>query len=284
MNQPHEQNGRMIKADGVEIYAENFGDPSHPALLLIMGAQASLVWWEEEFCGRLAAAGRYVIRYDNRNVGRSSAWEAGALGYTFEDMADDAIRVLDAYGIGSAHIAGMSMGGMLTQMIALRHPQRVLTISLIATSNFAAELPPPEERVNAFFEQAGDVDWSDDAAVTAITLQKWRVLHGERPFDEERVRHLAALEVRHARNIASINNHALITGVEPYLLRTAEIAVPTLVIHGTLDPVIPYVHGEHLVKTIPGARLLTLEGAGHELHTSDWDAIIAGIAEHTTGS
>lgn len=281
MNKPHVQNGRMIEADGVEIYSENFGEPSKPAILLIMGAQASMIWWEDEFCRRLAAAGLYVIRYDNRDVGRTSAWEPGQPGYTFEDMADDAIRVLDAYGIEKSHVVGMSMGGMITQIIALRYPHRVLTISLFATSNFAPELPPPDDRVNAFFARAGSVDWEDDAAITEFTVEKWRVLAGERPFEEDRVRQLASAEVRQSRSIASMNNHALIIGVEPYLLRTAEISAPALVIHGTLDPIIPYKHGGHLAKTIPGAHLLTLEGAGHELHSSDWDAIIDAIVTHT---
>lgn len=90
-------NQQLIKVNGINICADSFGKPDHPAILLIMGAQSSLIWWEEEFCQRLADAGRFIIRYDNRDVGRSTTYEPGQPGYTFEDMADDAIRVLDAY-------------------------------------------------------------------------------------------------------------------------------------------------------------------------------------------
>lgn len=134
-------NERLIKVNGIEICTDSFGIQGNPAILLIMGAQSSMIWWEEEFCRRLADTGRFVIRYDNRDVGRSTTYEPGQPGYTFEDMADDAVRVLDAYKIQQAHIVGLSMGGMLTQMIALRHPERVLTITLLSTSNFAPDLP-----------------------------------------------------------------------------------------------------------------------------------------------
>ncbi len=155
-------NELLIKSDGIEICSESFGERVHPAILLIMGAQSSLIWWEEEFCRRLADTGRFVVRYDNRDVGRSTTYEPGQPDYTFEDMADDAIRVLDAYKIEQAHIIGMSMGGMLTQMIALRHPDRVLTVTLLATSNFAPDLPPMEEKVMDYFSNMEAIDWTNE--------------------------------------------------------------------------------------------------------------------------
>lgn len=276
-------NERLIQVDGIHLCTESFGNPVNPAILLIMGAQSSMIWWEEEFCRRLADAGRFVIRYDNRDVGRSTTYEPGQPGYTFEDMADDAVRVLDAYEIGRAHIAGMSMGGMLTQMIALRHPERVLTITLLSTSNFAPHLPPMEERIMDFFSNMGGMDWSNEQSVVEFAIHRSRILAGSKHlFDEKKVRVLAEKEFARGSRIASMTNHALLTGGESYLVRTNEINVPSLVVHGTEDPIIPYEHGENLANEIPGAVLLTLEGTGHELHYDDWDLIIHSISKHTS--
>lgn len=275
---------QMVNRNGVELCTESFGNPADPAILLIMGAQASLVWWEEPFCQRLADAGRFVIRYDNRDVGRSTTFELGNPGYTFEDMADDAIHILDAYKIERAHIVGMSMGGIITQIIALRHPERVRTIGLLATSNFAPDLPPMEEKIVQFFSNVEELDWEKEQDVIDFSVAKWKVLVGSRhPLDEQRTYELATAEVKRSRKMANINNHALIPGSEPYLARTAEIAVPALVIHGTEDPIIPYPHGVALARTIPGAALVTLEGTGHELPQGDWDVIIGAILQHTQG-
>jgi len=275
---------RLIQIDGIELCAESFGQPADPAVLLVMGAQSSMVWWQEEFCRRLAEAGRFVIRYDNRDTGRSIVYEPGQPGYTFIDMADDAIRVLDAYGIGEAHFVGISMGGMLTQMAALRHPARVRSVTLLSSSNFAPDLPPMEQKVVDYFSNAGEIDWTDKEAVLAFNVGKWDVLAGSKnPFDDN-IRRLAEQEWDRARNPASMNNHGLVTGGFEYLSRTGEIAAPALVIHGTEDPIIPYAHGIRLAEAIPGAELLKLEGVGHELHPNDWDAILGAIVRHTSGN
>lgn len=276
-------NERIIEVDGIKLCADTFGKPEDPAILLIMGAQSSMIWWEEEFCQRLAEAGLFVIRYDNRDVGRSTTYEPGQPKYTFEDMADDAVRVLDAYEISRAHILGMSMGGMLTQMIALRHPERVMTITLLSTSNFASHLPPMEEQVMDFFSNMGDIDWTDESSVVQFTMDKSRILVGSKhPFNEKKMEVLARKEFARSNNVASMNNHALLAGGESYLTRTSEINVPALVIHGTEDPIIPFEHGQYLAKEIPGAVLLSLEGTGHELHFDDWDLIIESVVQLTT--
>ncbi|RAT97024.1 alpha/beta fold hydrolase [Brevibacillus sp. Leaf182] len=273
---------QILKVNGVEICAESFGKPTDPAILLIMGAQMSMLWWEEEFCQRIADAGRFVIRFDNRDVGRSTTYEVGQPGYTFEDMADDAVHVLDAFGVQQAHFVGMSMGGMLTQMIALRHPERVQTITLHATSNFAPGLPPIDEKLMEFFSKMGEINWEDEQEVLAAAVASSKVLIGSKhPFDEARVRELAQIDIARSNHYASRNNHAFVTASEPYLLRTAEIAVPALVIHGTEDLLIPFAHALHLANTIPGAVLLTLEGTGHELPHGDWDVVIEAILKHT---
>lgn len=125
---------KIVKVNGIDICSESFGDPSNPAILLIMGATCSMVYWDEEFCQRLADTGRYVIRYDNRDVGRSVVYEPGSSNYTVIDMANDAAGLLDAYNIEQANIVGMSLGGMIAQVLATRHPQKVLTLTLIASS------------------------------------------------------------------------------------------------------------------------------------------------------
>lgn len=276
-------NERIIKSDGIELCTDSFGEREKPAILLIMGAQSSMTWWEDGFCQRLADEGRFIIRYDNRDVGRSTTCEPGQPDYTFEDMADDAIRVLNAYKVEQAHIVGMSMGGMLTQMIALRHPERVLTITLLSTSNFAPQLPPMEEKVMEFFSNLEAVDWTNEQSVVRFAVDRSKILVGSKHlFDENKVRSLAKKEFTRSTNPASMTNHGLLSGGESYLVRTGEIGVPALIIHGTEDPIIPFAHGTNLANEIPGSTLLALKGTGHELHYDDWDIVIDSIIKHTS--
>ena len=127
-------NEQILKINNVEICTESFGNPNNPAVLLIMGAMSSLDWWDEDFCLRLAERERFVIRYDHRDLGRSTTYPPGTSNYTITDMADDAIGVLDAYSIEKAHIVGMSLGGMIGQILALRYPDRIDSLTLIASS------------------------------------------------------------------------------------------------------------------------------------------------------
>ena len=142
-------NEEILKINNVEICTESFGNPNNPAVLLIMGAMSSLDWWDEDFCLRLAERERFVIRYDHRDLGRSTTYPPGTSNYTITDMADDAIGVLDAYSIDKAHIVGMSLGGMIGQILALRYPDRIDSLTLIASSVFGTEaekLPPMDQR------------------------------------------------------------------------------------------------------------------------------------------
>jgi pimeloyl-ACP methyl ester carboxylesterase len=139
-----------------------------------------------------------------------------------------------------------------------------------------------DEKVMSYLINTGVIDWTNEQQVISFTVGKWRILSGSKyPFDEKRITRLATEEARRAINLASMNNHSLITGGESYLERTKEINVPALVIHGTEDPIIPYEHGVSLAKVIPDARILTLEGTGHELPYGDWDHIINAILNHT---
>lgn len=276
---------KIILFNDVHICTESFGDINNPTILLIMGAQASMIWWEEEFCNRLSNQGFHVIRYDNRDVGKSITYEYGHPEYTFEDLADDAIQILDAFKVDRAHIVGMSMGGIIAQIVALKHPSRVLTISLIMTSNFDSCLPRKDSKVTEALDELKIINWQNKDEVLEYFIKKSKVLIGSKHiFDEEKIRRLNKEEYDRATNLQSMENHGLIKGWGSYLSRTAEINTPTLVIHGTEDPIIPYEHGVHLSKIIPDAVLVTLYGSGHELHNNDWDAIINAISKHASGS
>lgn len=275
----------IIKTDSVEICAESFGNPKDPAILLIMGATASMVWWDEEFCQRLADSGRFVIRFDNRDVGRSTAYAPGQPVYDVLDMADDALRVLDYYNIKQANLAGMSLGGMIAQLVALRNPERALTITLISSSVWddRPDLPPIDKKILDYHSSGATVNWSDKHSVIEYMVNGWQLLKGSKhPFDKNRAYKLAENEANRARNLLSMFNHSLLKGGESFYGKEKEITVPTLVIHGTEDPVLPFKHAEALIKSIPGAKLLTLEGIGHEIPLPEWDKIISAIVTHTS--
>lgn len=274
----------IIQVDGIELCTESFGSPQHPAILLIMGAAASMVWWDVEFCRQLADKGRFVIRYDNRDVGRSTAYPLGAPAYGMEDMADDALRVLNHYKIDKAHFVGMSLGGMIAQLVALRNPERMLTMTLISSSvwDTGHDLPPIDKKVLDYHANGKLVNWSDEQSAVKYMAGGWKLLNGSKhPFDEKQATRLAETEYHRARSFLSMFNHALLKGGESYYGKASFISMPALVIHGTEDPVLPFPHGKALERAIPNARLIALEGRGHEIHHNDWDYIIESIAAHT---
>jgi pimeloyl-ACP methyl ester carboxylesterase len=253
-----------------------------------MGLVASMLWWEEGFCRMLADRGHFVIRYDHRDTGRSVTYEPGDPRYTSGDLVADAAGVLDAYEIPSAHVVGVSAGGGLAQLLALELPQRVLSLVLISTSPaipLGRGLPPPTEEFARFVSTTG-VDWSDTESAIDFLVGYSRVLGShQRPFDEEEMRDLVRRDVERARNLASRQNHDSIPEGPPPRDPLSSIAVPTLVIHGTADPMFPIEHGEALAEAISGARLLRLERAGHGVYREDWETIIKAICDHTaTGS
>jgi pimeloyl-ACP methyl ester carboxylesterase len=276
---------RMIETNGVELCTEEFGDPGDPPVLLVMGVGASMLWWEEGFCTLLAAGGRFVIRYDHRDTGRSATSEPGQPEYTNADLVADAVVVLDAYELAAAHVVGVSAGGALAQLLALRFPDRVLSLVLISTSpatRAARNLPSSTQRFSDFLGSA-EVDWSDEASVIEYLVGYERMLAGgERSFDEAAWRELVGRDVERARDIAASQNHGLISEGDVPFEPISSIAVPTLVIHGTADPMFPLGHGQALAEEIPGATLLTLEGAGHGVERADWDTIVRAILEHTS--
>ncbi|MFF4253642.1 alpha/beta fold hydrolase [Streptomyces sp. NPDC001663] len=277
---------RMIEADGIELCTESFGDPSDPPVLLIMGTGASMLWWEEGFCRMLAGGGRFVIRYDHRDTGRSVTYEPGRPGYTASDLVGDAARVLDAHEIPAAHVVGVSAGGAFAQLLALNYADRVLSLVLISTSSAVPgdrELPGPTEEFMRFVSSV-QVDWSEAESVIDYLVAYARMLSGgRRPFDETAARSLVRRDVERAHDFAAARNHDVLPDGEGSQPPLSSIAVPTLVIHGTADPMFPLGHGEALAEQIPAGRLLALQDAGHGVERADWATIVPAILEHTAG-
>ncbi|MFF0862100.1 alpha/beta fold hydrolase [Nonomuraea sp. NPDC003560] len=289
-NQVHPE--QLLDVNGIKLCVQTFGDPAAPALLLIGGAEASMDWWDDEFCERLAAGGRHVIRYDTRDTGRSTTFPPGAPPYGNDALLDDAVGLLDELGIAAAHIVGVSMGGGIAQHLAVRHPGRVASLTLIATSpggpggSDRHDLPPMSAELAKRFAEGGDQtpDWSDREAVIAYYTDGERTFAGAIPVDEERMRSIAGRVWDRSPSPASAQNHWQLDGGEPVRGRLGEIAAPTLVLHGTADPLLPYGHGEALAREIPGARLVPLKGMGHQMPPPElWDVAIAEILSVSGG-
>jgi pimeloyl-ACP methyl ester carboxylesterase len=275
---------QIVQANGVQLCAQSFGDPADPAILLIMGSSAPMDWWEDEFCEQLASGHRFVIRYDQRDTGRAVSYPAGAPPYTMRDLAADAVGVLDAYEVTRAQVVGMSMGGAVAQLMALDHPARVTSLVLIATSGAEPgpadpDLPGMSQETGARFAAAEAPDWSDRAAVIDYLTHLARVSASPaRPFEDAQFRELAGRVFDRTTDMAaSMTNHHAMKGTERWRERLADLDVPTLVVHGTDDPVVPYGNGVALSRDIPGAKLLTLEQTGHELPRATWDAVVPAL-------
>ena len=275
---------RVIEVSGVELCTEPFGEETDPPILLVAGIGSSMLWWEEGFCRELADGRRFVIRYDHRDTGRSVTYEVGHPGYTGADLTADAGGVLDAYGIEAAHVVGVSAGGGIVQELAVLSPDRVRSLVLISTSPALAverELPRPTEEFGRFLSTA-EVDWSEPASAIEYLVGYSRMLAGEqRAFDEAATRDLVRREIERARDFPAVQNHDLVAGEGSVHEPLSAITAPTLVIHGSADPMFPLGHGKALAGEIPDARLLTLEGAGHGVYRDDWETIVPAIVEHS---
>jgi pimeloyl-ACP methyl ester carboxylesterase len=282
----------MIPVGDAELCVDTYGERGDPAVLLMGGATSSMDWWEPEFCERIAAARRFVIRFDNRDTGQSTTSPVGEPSYTGADLSADPLRILDALEIARAHLVGVSMGAGISQGIAVEHPDRVLSLTLIATTAAfdradKTPLPPPEPRIAATFEQDDDLDWDDTDAVVDQMVDVHRVYAGSLGIDEDGVRAISRAVVDRTRDVkASVTNHWVVVGGgegDPHTM--AEIQAPTLVLHGTDDPFFPIAHGQALADEITGGRLVPLEGMGHEVPPRAlWDVVVPAIVEHTASA
>jgi pimeloyl-ACP methyl ester carboxylesterase len=278
-------------ANGIEIVYETIGDPSDPPLLLVMGLGMQLIHWDRELCERLAARGFYVIRYDNRDSGLSTKIDAPApdvrramvglhvdAPYLLLDMANDAFGLLDHLGIQAAHVVGASMGGMIAQTMAIERPERVLSLTSIMSTTGERRVGRPKLRVwTVLLRQAPH----DRQGFIDHFVRVFRMI-GSRgyPLDEDRVRELAAATYDRdhdragtVRQLAAI----LSSGDRTSALRSLD--VPTTVIHGRDDPLVPFRGGKATARAIPGARLIEIPGMGHDLPEQVWPTVIDAVAE-----
>jgi pimeloyl-ACP methyl ester carboxylesterase len=246
--------------------------------------------WREEFCERLAAGGRYVVRYDSRDAGRSTTYEPGAPQYEAPDAIADIVALIDELGIAPVHLFGLSGGAADAQLVALEYPDRVASLTLMASTpgepGESPELPQPTPEIAAAFsEQAALPDWADRDQVVRYLIEAERPYAGSGGFDEEAMRELAERVAERTHNVASmVTNPFMVGGGEPWRNRLGEIGAPTLVIHGTDDLLFPLPHGEALAREIPGAELLVLDGVGHEYPPPrTWDEVVPAVLRHTAG-
>lgn len=285
-------------ANRIEIAYETFGDPADPALLLVMGFGAQMINWEDDFCTMFADRGRFVIRFDNRDVGLSThldgvavdlgailAAAAGkgempAVPYTMTDMAQDGLGLLDHLGIERAHVLGASMGGMIAQQLAIMAPERVITLTSVMSTTGergyfksapaatqALLTPPPTER----------------EAFVAFSAERGAIFSSARYYDRDRAARLAAAAFDRSfypegagRQLAAMQA----SGHRADGLRTLQ--VPTLVIHGRADPLIQPLGGERTAELVPGANLLVLHDMAHDLPAPLWPLLVDAVISHTT--
>jgi pimeloyl-ACP methyl ester carboxylesterase len=278
----------------VTLCVETFGSPADAALLLTAGTSNPMDASDARYCRRLAEGGRFVIRYDNRDTGESTSYPPGRPGYGFDDLVQDAIAILDHLEVDTVHPVGGSMGGAVARAIALRQPARVRSLTLVSSTPRGPgdprdpDLPGPTPQLLDFFNtQRPEPDWSDrDAYVDNYVL--WdRQFTGQRYFDEAESRAYAGRVYDRTVDIhaASVNHGSADPGSTPIRARHGEITVPVLVIHGTEDPVLPFRHAEVLVEELPNARLMPLEGVGHQLlPESLWPAVVSAILTHTAAA
>ncbi len=287
-----------VRANGIRIEYDTFGKPGDEPLLLVMGLGGQMILWHEEFCGRLAESGHYVIRFDNRDVGLSTKLdEAGIpdifgilqavasggpvrVPYTLDDMADDAAGLLDALGIDRAHVCGASMGGMIAQTIAIRHPDRVRSLVSIMSTTGHRDLPQAKPEVFSLLVTPSP---ADRAGFVDHSVVLWRAIGSPGfPFDEEMIRERSARTYDRcfhpagsARQLAAILAH----GSRREALRG--VKVPALVIHGADDPLVPVEGGKDTAAAIPGAELMIVEGMGHDNPRPIWPRVVGAITDLT---
>jgi pimeloyl-ACP methyl ester carboxylesterase len=277
---------RTISTNGAELSTEAFGDPAHVPILLIMGGMASMLWWSEEFCRKLAGHHRRVIRFDQRDTGHSTKYPPGKAPYTLDDFVNDAIGVLDGYDIARAHIVGMSLGGMIGQRAAAGYPARVLSLTVVSSTPVVADIAGLPGSDKAWFEHQATtsetVDWSNRTQVVDFVVDDARLIASTvHPFDEAQTRAFVERDYDRSGGYLSATNHGALMQEVSKPGGSRELRAPLLVIHGTTDPVFPIEHGIALANSVPGARLVRIDGGGHELHPADWDTIIGAVVAHT---
>jgi pimeloyl-ACP methyl ester carboxylesterase len=275
----------------VELCYERFGDPSDPAVLLVMGLGTQMIAWHEDFCEMLVQRGFHVIRFDNRDCGRSTRFDSvrpptiielmrrrpRRPAYALDDMADDAAGLLGRLGIEAGHVVGASMGGMIAQVLAARRPERVRSLVSIMASIGSRWSGQPALRAYPMFLRPLP---RDREAYVEATVRLFRVI-GSPGFsrDEEALRDMLGRSYDRGISSAATGRQMaaiLASGKRAAALR--RITAPTLVIHGTADRLVSVSGGRATARAIPGARLMLIKGMGHDLPRGAWPRIVDGIA------
>ncbi len=285
----------FAKVGGLQICYQTFGRPSDPPLLLIMGLGAQMIVWEDDFCEALAARGFWVIRFDNRDIGKSTQidWtppadlgkavaalkpgEKLAAPYHLRDMAGDVVGLMDFLEIASAHIVGQSMGGMIAQEMAVHWPARVRTLTSIMSTTGDPSLPPPSPEAMKVI--ISPPPRTPEEYIEA-NVNAWRVFRGPAsPEDEKRDRPRAVRAAARGFHPEGRQRQLLAVYASGDQKKTlASVTAPTLVIHGADDPLIPLAAGEDVAASIPGARLVVLPRMGHSLPVAVWPRVTDEIA------
>jgi pimeloyl-ACP methyl ester carboxylesterase len=280
-----------LKANGIEIECETFGDPKAPPLLLIGGLGSQLLSWDEAFCEQLRERGFHVIRYDNRDAGLSTKMEAAgepdvmaALAgdakpaYQLDDLADDAVGVLSALGIRAAHIVGVSMGGFIAQLVAINHPERVLSLTSIMSGPGGLDAVPPDP-AGADVLMRIPPPTREGRVEHGLWIRKTLKGSGD-PFDEAiETQQVARAYDRSYYPVGTGRQLVAILAAQSRLEKLSRITAPTLVIHGTDDVLVPVENGRRVAQAVPGARLLEFEHMGHNLPERVWPQVFDAIEE-----
>ena len=283
----------FCRVGDIEICFETFGDPADPAMLLVMGLGTQMLGWHEDFCNDLAGRGFHVIRYDNRDIGRSTILSSApvptlgqilrrdkrAATYSLAEMAADGVGLLDHLEIDRAHLVGLSMGGMIAQTIAARRPERVLSLTSIMSSTGSRWRGQPALKTYRQFLRPVSTDRATYIAETAALFDIIGSPGFERDDDDLRTLLGRMYDRGHDAGTVSRQLAAILASGD----RTAElrrITAPTLVVHGTADKLVAPSGGRATARAIPGARLLKIEGMGHDLPRGAWPQIIEAIVEN----
>jgi pimeloyl-ACP methyl ester carboxylesterase len=279
----------LIKVNGVELCVETFGNPADPPVLLV---GVTMLSWPDELCAALA--GRYVVRYDLRDAGRSTFVDPDAPAYDLRDLVTDASELLVALELGRAHVAGMGVGGFIAQLLALDHPGQVASLTLVSTRPVAPgpvdpDLPGHAPEIMAELFGYPEPDWVDRNSVVDYMTRSARLKSGSGGFSEQDVRAAAGAVFDRAGRTAKAQRashlgtmFAAIDCQPRWRERLGDIAAPTLVIHGDEDPFFPHGNGVALAAEIPGATLLTLSGIGQGVPRATWPAVADALLRHTS--
>jgi pimeloyl-ACP methyl ester carboxylesterase len=292
---------QFARANGVDICYEIFGDATAEPMLLIMGLGAQMVLWDDAFCERLAERSFRVIRFDNRDIGQSSKMSGGkrltafellklrlfkipvAAPYKIYDMAVDTIALMDVLGIRTAHLVGASMGGMIAQEIAITFPERVRSLTSIMSTTGNPKVPPPSREAAAMLMAPPPKTREEYIARFQKTWKLLRV--GSFPEDEALDASRAERCYSRGLNPAGVGRQLrAILASGSRKARLAQVKAPTLVIHGTVDPLVRPEGGKDTAASIPGAKLMMIEGMGHALPIPMWPQVIDAIAMHAKGA